>query len=131
MRAIRPAETGGPEVLVVSELPTPAPGGGEALVRVEAVGVNFIDIYQRSGQYKLPLPLALGSEGAGTVETVGPGVTEVKPGDRVAWATGPGSYASHVVVPAAKLVPVPEGVDTRIAAAAMLQGMTAHYLAHT
>jgi NADPH2:quinone reductase len=130
MRAIRPAETGGPEVLVLSELPTPEPGPGEALVRVEAAGVNFIDIYQRSGQYPLPLPLPLGSEGAGTALAVGPGVADVKPGDRVAWASGPGSYATHVVIPAARLVPIPEGVDTRTAAAAMLQGMTAHYLVH-
>ena len=112
------------------EIPTPAPGPGEALVRVEAAGVNFIDIYQRSGQYKVPAPIALGREGAGVVEAVGPGVTDVKPGDRVAWADGSGSYATHVVVRAAVLVAVPEGMDAKLAAASMLQGMTAHYLAH-
>ena len=128
MRAIRPRQTGGPEVLVLEEVPDPTPSQGEALVRVEAAGVNFIDIYQRSGQYPQPLPLLSGNEGAGTVEAVGEGVTEVRPGDRVAWASGPGSYATHVTVPAKRLVPVPEGLDTRAAAAAMLQGMTAHYL---
>jgi NADPH2:quinone reductase len=90
--------------------------------------VNFIDIYQRSGQYKVPTPLPLGLEGAGTVEAVGEGVTEVRLGDRVAWASGPGSYATHVTLPVDRLVPVPEGLDAKTAAAAMLQGMTAHYL---
>jgi NADPH2:quinone reductase len=128
MQAIRPKQPGGPEVLVLEDLPTPTPSQGEALVRVEAAGVNFIDIYQRSGQYKAPVPLPLGLEGAGTVEAVGEGVAEVRPGDRVAWASGPGSYATHVVIPADRLVPIPEGVDVKTAAAAMLQGMTAHYL---
>ena len=130
MRAIRPTHPGGPEVLVLEEHPTPAPGPGQALVRVEAAGVNFLDIYQRSGLYALPLPLALGNEGAGVVEAVGEGVSELRPGERVAWANGPGSYATHVVIAAAALVPLPGGVDTKTAAAAMLQGMTAHYLAH-
>jgi NADPH2:quinone reductase len=112
----------------LEEHPTPAPGPGEAVVRVAAAGVNFIDIYHRSGQYKTELPIPLGLEGAGRVEAVGPGVTEVKEGDEVAWASGPGSYATHVRIPAAKLVPVPAGVDAKRAAAAMLQGMTAHYL---
>ena len=128
MRAIRIEAPGGPEVLQLVELPTPAAGAGQALVRVEAAGVNFIDIYQRSGIYKLDLPCTLGQEGAGVVEKVGAGVTEVAPGDRVAWAGPMGSYASHQVLPAARLVRVPEGVDSRSAAAAMLQGMTAHYL---
>ena len=110
------------------ELPTPSPGSGQALVRVEAAGVNFIDIYQCKGVYKLPLPFTPGQEGAGTVEAVGPGVSEVRAGDRVAWAGPLGSYASHQVIPAPRLVPVPRGVDMKSAAAAMLQGMTAHYL---
>ena len=128
MRAIRVDAPGGPEALHLVELPTPTPGAGQALVRVEAAGVNFIDIYQRSGLYKLELPFTLGQEGAGVVEAVGKGVAEVAPGDHVAWAGPLGSYASHQVIPSARLVRVPEGVDSRSAAAAMLQGMTAHYL---
>ena len=128
MRAIRVESPGGPEVLQLAELPMPTAGAGQALVRVEAAGVNFIDIYQRSGTYQLALPFTLGQEGAGVVEMAGAGVTEVAPGDRVAWAGVMGSYATHQVLPAAKLVRVPEGVDSRSAAAAMLQGMTAHYL---
>jgi len=128
MRAIRIESVGGPEVMKLVELPTPAPGSGQALVRVEAAGVNFIDIYQRSGVYKIPLPFTPGQEGAGVVEAVGDGVREVRGGDRVAWAGPPGSYATHLVAPAARLVPIPRGVDSRSAAAAMLQGMTAHYL---
>lgn len=130
MLAIRPDRAGGPEVMTLTEHPTPTPGEGEALVRVEAAGVNFIDIYQRSGAYPVPRPIALGREGAGVVEAVGPGVTDVKPGDRVAWADVGGSYATHVVARAALLVPVPAGVGAATAAAAMLQGMTAHYLSH-
>lgn len=128
MQAIRVESPGGPEVLQLVELPTPTAGPGQALVRVEAAGVNFIDIYQRSGLYKVELPYTLGQEGAGVVETIGAGVTDVAPGDRVAWAGVMGSYASHQILPASKLVRVPEGVDSRSAAAAMLQGMTAHYL---
>jgi NADPH:quinone reductase len=127
MRAIRVESPGGPEVMKVVELPTPSPGPGQALVRVEAAGVNFIDIYQRSGVYKLPLPFTPGQEGAGLVEAVGEGV-ELRVGERVAWAGPLGSYASHQVIPAARLVPVPRGLDAKSAAAAMLQGMTAHYL---
>jgi len=115
-------------VLILEDLPTPSPSPGEALVRVEAAGVNFIDIYQRSGQYPMPRPLPLGLEGAGVVEAVGEGVIDVRPGDRVAWASGPGSYATHALVPAGRLVPVPAGLDAQSAAAAMLQGMTAQYL---
>jgi NADPH2:quinone reductase len=128
MRAIRIESPGGPEVMKLVELPTPSPESGQALVRIEAAGVNFIDIYQRSGLYKLPLPFTPGQEGAGVVEAVGPGVSEVRPGDRVAWAGQLGSYASHQIIPAPRLVPVPRGVDMKSAAAAMLQGMTAHYL---
>ena len=128
MKAIRVESTGGPEVLKLVDLPTPKPGEGQALVRVEAAGVNFIDIYQRQGVYKLPMPFTIGQEGAGVVESVGPGVSEVKAGDRVAWAGPMGSYASHQLIPAARLVPVPAKLDSKSAAAAMLQGMTAHYL---
>ncbi len=130
MLAIRPPHPGGPEVLVLTELPTPTPGPGEALLRLEAAGVNFIDIYQRSGVYTVPLPLQLGREGAGIVEAVASDVTLVKPGDRVAWADAQGSYATHSAVRAEALVPVPEGVSLETAAASMLQGMTAHFLAH-
>lgn len=129
MKAIRVHETGGPEVMRLEELPTPNPGQGQALVKVEAIGVNFVDIYNRSGLYKNPLPFTPGSEGAGTVEGVGPGVTEVKVGDRVGWAQVGGSYATHVVAPAQKLILIPEGVNSRDAAAVLLQGLTAHYLA--
>ncbi|XXU49972.1 quinone oxidoreductase [Sorangium sp. So ce1014] len=131
MLAIRPMAAGGPEVMQLEEHPTPAPGPGEAVVRVEAAGVNFIDIYQRSGQYKLDPPIPLGLEGAGRVEAVGPSVTEVREGDEVAWTGGPGSYATHVRIPVARLVPVPAGVGARRAAAAMLQGITAQYLARS
>jgi NADPH2:quinone reductase len=131
MRAIRVHQFGGPEAMKLEELPTPKPGDGQALVRLEAAGVNFIDVYQRSGLYKNPLPYGLGLEGAGVVEAVGGGVTTVRPGDRVAWTGVPGSYATHNVVPADRLVALPTGVDARAGAAAMLQGMTAHYLAHS
>ncbi len=106
----------------------PQPGPGQALVKVQACGVNYIDIYYRTGAYQEPLPATLGREGAGTVEAVGDGVTEVHVGDRVAWAMLPGAYAEYCVLPAQRLVPVPDGVSANDAAAAMLQGMTAHYL---
>jgi NADPH2:quinone reductase len=131
MRAIRVPQYGGPEAMRLEELPTPAPGSGQALVRIEAAGVNFIDVYQRTGLYKGPLPLPLGLEGAGVVEAVGTGVTTVRSGDRVAWTGIPGSYATHNLVPADRLVTLPSGLDARAGAAAMLQGMTAHYLAHS
>jgi NADPH2:quinone reductase len=131
MNAVRVHEAGGPDVLRYEELPTPAPGAGEALVRLEAVGVNFVDIYQRSGLYKMAMPFTAGSEAAGVVESVGAGVTDVRPGDRVAYAGVPGAYATHAAVPAARLIKVPSGVETKTAAAAMLQGMTAHYLTHS
>jgi NADPH2:quinone reductase len=128
MQAIRPKQTGGPEVLQLAEAPTPQPGPGEVLVRVQAAGLNFIDIYHRTGLYPLPLPLAIGLEGAGTIENIGNSVSDLKVGDRVAWASVPGSYATHVMAPADRLVPVPDGVATEVAAALLLQGMTAHYL---
>ena len=133
MRAIRVHTHGGPEALAYEEVPDPQPGPGEALVKVEAVGVNFIDVYYRTGLYKpAGLPFTLGQEGAGTVTAVGPSVESVQavaPGDRVAWVGVQGSYAELAVVPSDRLVPLPEGVSTRQGAAAMLQGMTAHYLA--
>jgi NADPH:quinone reductase len=131
MRAMRVHAPGGAEALREDTIPVPRPGPGEALVRLEYAGINFIDVYKRSGAYKVPLPATLGEEGAGTVEAVGDGVTEVKVGDRVAWASALGAYAEYATVLAAKLVPVPTNVDLRMAAAVMLQGMTAHYLTHS
>jgi len=131
MKAIRVHAVGGPEVLVLEETPSPTPGPKEALVRLSAAGVNFIDIYHRTGLYPLPLPFTPGNEGAGVVEAVGPDVTEVRPGDRVAYAMATGSYAELAVVPVFRLVPIPDTVSFETAAAAMLQGMTAHYLAHS
>jgi NADPH2:quinone reductase len=128
VHAIRVSKLGGPEVLEYVEVDRPKPGAGQALVRVEAIGVNFIDCYHRTGVYKLPLPLTPGSEAAGVVEEVGPGVSAVRKGDRVAYAMVPGAYAEYTVVPAEKLVKVPPSIDLRAAAAVMLQGMTAHYL---
>jgi NADPH2:quinone reductase len=130
MKAIRVEQHGGPGVLRFVELAAPRPAPGEALVRVEAAGVNFIDVYFRSGAYPRDLPFVLGEEGAGTIEEVGQGVDDLRAGQRVAWAGVSGSYATHLVAPAAKLVPIPEGLGAKAAAAAMLQGMTAHYLAH-
>src|SRR6188768_3663199 len=129
MYAIRVRATGGPEALEYVEIDKPKPGDGEALIRLEAIGVNFIDVYHRTGLYKLDIPFTPGSEGAGVVEEVGPNVRGVKPGDRVAYAMVRGAYAEYHVVSASMLVPIPDGVDFRVAAAAMLQGMTAHYLA--
>lgn len=131
MQVLRVHEFGGPEAMRLEEQPTPQPGPGQVLVKVEAIGVNFIDIYHRIGLYKNPLPLALGQEAAGTVEAVGPDVADIKTGDRLAWKDIFGSYATHTLVPADKAVPVPEGVSTRDAAAVALQGMTAHYLSHS
>jgi NADPH:quinone reductase len=128
MKAIRPQQIGGPEVLEIQEIPTPAPAAGQVLVRVEAAGVNYIDVYHRTGLYPLPLPLPIGLEGAGTIERLGEGVRDLKEGDRVAWSSVPGSYASHVVAPAEKLLPIPHGLPSATAAALPLQGMTAHYL---
>lgn len=128
MHAIRISRTGGREVLEFVEVPKPSPKDDEALVRLHAIGVNFVDVYHRTGLYPLPLPFTPGSEGAGVVEAVGSGVKAVKAGDRVAWAMVPGAYAEYAAVPAAKLVPMPAGIEFKTAAAAMLQGMTAHYL---
>ena len=130
MKAIRIHQTGGPEVLRFEDAPDPQPQAGQALVRVEAAGVNFVDVYFRTGLYKgPPLPFVAGQEGAGTVAAVGDGVTEVAVGDRVAWVGIHGAYAQLAVVPAARLVKLPDGVSTHQGAAAMLQGITAHYLA--
>jgi NADPH2:quinone reductase len=126
--AITVAELGGPEVLVLTERPDPVPGPGQVTVKVAAAGVNFIDVYRRSGVYPQPVPYVPGSEGAGTVTAVGPGVAGLSAGDHVAWSEGPGSYAQLVAVDAERLVPVPPGIDLKVAAAVMLQGMTAHYL---
>ncbi|HEX2175537.1 MAG TPA: quinone oxidoreductase [Nocardioidaceae bacterium] len=129
MQAIVVEQTGGPEVLRVQERATPDPGPGEVCVDVAACGVNFIDIYQRSGVYAMNLPFIAGSEGAGVVRSVGEGVTEVAVGDHVAWAgVAGGGYVSQALVPEQAAVPVPEGLDDEAAAALMLQGMTAHYL---
>lgn len=129
MKAIRVHQTGGPEVLQFEEVATPSPGPGEVLVKIAAAGINFIDIYHRVGLYPLETPFTPGLEAAGIVEAVGEGVSEFKPGDRVAYCTQLGAYAEFALVPAEKLVPVPSGVDLPTAAAVMLQGMTAHYLA--
>jgi NADPH:quinone reductase len=131
MRAIQITQTGGAEVLQLRELPTPAPGPGEALIQIEACGVNFIDIYLREGRYPATLPFIPGQEAAGVVVGIGPGDTTVKVGDRVAWCGVPGTYAQFAVAPVARLIAIPDGVTTRQAAAAMLQGMTAHYLSHS
>ena len=131
MKAIHVQQHGGPEQLQLVDVPTPKPAPGQALVKIAASGVNFIDIYFRTGLYKADLPLTPGSEAAGTVEEVGDGVTDLEPGDRVAYAMVRGSYAEFAAVPAAQLVKIPDGVDLDSAAAAMLQGMTAHYLTHS
>src|SRR3954449_10131567 len=131
MKAIQVKQPGGPEAMELVDIAMPAPGPKQALVRLAASGVNFIDVYFRMGLYKADLPIKLGSEGAGTVEAVGPDVTEVAPGDRVAYAMARGSYAEYAVVPAAQLVKIPDHVDFKTAAGAMLQGMTAHYLTHS
>jgi len=127
MKAILVSQTGGPEVLQYADRATPKPAPGEALVRIEAIGVNFIDVYHRTGLYKMPLPFTPGSEGAGVVEAVSDGDV-VKVGDRVAFAGVRGAYAEYAIAPADKLVPLPDAIDAKTAAAAMLQGMTAHYL---
>lgn len=131
MKAIRIHNHGGPEVLTYEDVAVPEPRAGEARVKIEASGVNFIDIYHRTGLYPMNRPCILGSEGAGIVDALGEGVTEVKQGDRVAYAMIPGSYAEYAVVPAGKLVPVPDDIDAKSAAGIMLQGMTAHYLTHS
>ena len=129
MKAVRIHAPGGPEVMRYEDVPAPAPKAGEAVVKVEAAGINYIDVYFRSGQYKAELPLTIGMEAGGTVSAVGSGVTDVKVGDKVAYTGVPGAYAEYATVPAARLVALPAGLTPKQGAAAMLQGMTAHYLA--
>jgi NADPH2:quinone reductase len=131
MKAIRVHQPGGTEAMQYEDAPMPEPEPGEARVKVQAIGVNFIDVYHRSGQYPLETPFTPGSEAAGVVDVVGPGVTEVQVGDRVAYAMQIGAYAEYAVVPAWKLVPLPNAVSFEVGAAVMLQGMTAHYLTHS
>jgi NADPH2:quinone reductase len=130
MKAIQVKQPGGPEAMELVELPVPQPKANEAVVKLAASGVNFIDVYIREGRYKSPPPFVLGQEGAGVVNAVGASVTTVKNGDRVAWTGLMGSYAEYAAVPADRLVPIPDGVTDQQAGAAMLQGMTAHYLSH-
>jgi NADPH:quinone reductase len=130
MKAIQVKHTGGPEVMELVDLPVPEPKANEAVLKLSASGVNFIDVYQREGRYKVALPFVLGQEGAGVVTAVGAGETSVKNGDRVAWASILGSYAEYAALPAERLVPIPTGVSDQQGAAAMLQGMTAHYLVY-
>jgi NADPH2:quinone reductase len=131
MHAIRIHAFGGPEVLQVEAVDLPAPAADQVLVKIAAAGVNFADVYNRTGQYTLPLPATLGSEAAGTVEQVGAGVTSLQPGARVAYVGAPGAYAEYAVVPAWQVVALPDTMDLRTGAAAMLQGLTAHYLTHS
>ncbi|MDQ2929471.1 MAG: quinone oxidoreductase [Gemmatimonadota bacterium] len=128
MRGIQITRYGGPEVLGYGDLPDPMPGAGEVLVRVRVAGVNFTDVYQRMGTYPNPLPFIPGVEGVGIVERLGSGVTDVNVGDRMGWVMIKGGYAELVALPAQRLVPIPDGVDDRTAAALLLQGMTAHFL---
>jgi NADPH:quinone reductase len=130
MKAIQVKQVGGPEAMELVELPVPQPKPNEAVVKLAASGVNFIDVYNREGRYTAPLPFVLGQEGAGVVAAVGAEVKSVKVGDRVAWTHQLGSYAEYAAVPAERLVPIPQGVSDQQAAGAMLQGMTAHYLSH-
>src|SRR5918912_3590788 len=132
MKAIRVHEYGGPEVLSYDDVPVPEPGPGEARVKLAASGVNFIDVYQRTGLYPIETPFTLGLEGAGEVDALGEGVEDLTPGDYVAFASALGAYAEYVVAPVERLVPFNVTlVEARVAAAAMLQGVTAHYLTHS
>ena len=131
MRAIQLTQTGGPDVLIPTDLPVPQPKTGEALIRLTAIGINYIDTYHRSGLYPVPLPFVPGSEGAGVIDQLGDGVTDLSVGQRVAFATQSSAYAEYAVVPADKLVPIPDALTDQQAAAALLQGMTAQYLAYT
>lgn len=131
MKAIQVTQTGGPEVLTLADLPAPAPKSNEALIEIKVIGINFIDVYLREGRYPSPLPFIAGQEAAGVITEVGAEVTNLKPGDRVAYCGIPGSYAEYASVPAERLVKVPAELDFDTAAAAMLQGMTAHYLCHS
>jgi NADPH2:quinone reductase len=130
MKAIQVKQPGGPEAMILADLPVPEPKANEAVVKLSASGVNFIDVYYREGRYKASLPLVLGQEGAGIVTAVGSEVKSVKPGDRVAWSGQLGAYAEYAAVPAHQLVSIPADVSDHQAASAMLQGMTAHYLSH-
>lgn len=130
MKAIQVKQTGGPEVLELAQIPTPEPKEKEVVLKIAASGVNFIDTYQREGRYKLPLPFVAGQEGSGAISAIGSKVNGMRPGDRVAWAGLQGSYAEYIAAPADRVVPVPQGLDDHTAAAAILQGMTAHYLTH-
>jgi len=130
MKAIQVKQVGGPEAMELVELPIPQPKTNEAVVKLSASGVNFIDVYFREGRYKAPLPFTLGQEGAGVVTAIGAEAKSVKVGDRVAWTGLLGSYAEYAAVPTDRLVPIPQGVSDEQAASAMLQGMTAHYLSH-
>src|SRR6202140_4938387 len=130
MKAIQVKQPGGPEAMELVDLPVPQPKANEAVVKLSASGVNFIDVYFREGRYKAVPPFVLGQEGTGVVNGVGSDVTTVRNGDRVAWTGGMGSYAEYAAVPGDRLVPIPDGVTDQQAAAAMLQGMTAHYLSH-
>jgi NADPH2:quinone reductase len=131
MKSIRVHRFGGPEALTYEDIPLPEPGEAEARIKTRAIGVNFLDIYHRIGRYPGTLPFTLGQEAAGIVDAVGPNVTDVKPGDRVAYASVQGSYSEYTIVPAWRLLQVPDGVDFQQAAAALIQGMTAHYLTHS
>jgi NADPH2:quinone reductase len=131
MKAIQVSQTGGPEVLTPTDLPLPTPKPNEALVQIKTAGVNFIDVYIREGRYPAPLPFVNGQEGAGVVTDVGSEVTSVHPGDRVAYTSVLGSYAEYAAVPAGRLIKIPDELDFDQAAAAMLQGMTAHYLLYS
>ena len=131
MKAIRVHTPGDVSALILEDLPVPEPGKGEARLKVSVAGLNFIDIYHRTGVYKLPLPMILGQEAAGTVDKVGEGVTGLQPGDRVAWCMNGSAYAEFAVCPAWKLAPIPEGISNQMAAAVPLQGMTAHFLARS
>jgi NADPH2:quinone reductase len=131
MKAIRVHQFGGLEALQYEDIPAPQPEKGQARVKLEASGVNFIDVYHRDGRYKPPLPVTLGQEGAGVVDAVGADVKEVKAGDRVAYTSAQGSYAEYAIVPSWRLVRVPQGVNPETAAAVLLQGLTAHYLTHS
>jgi len=133
MRAVMVTKLGGPEVLVVEERPDPVPGPGQVVAEIRAAGVNFMDVYQREGigPYKQELPFSIGGEAAGVVTSVGDGVTDFATGDHIAWAGVQGSYAEQVAVPAESAVPVPEHIDSKVAAAVLVQGITAHYLSHS
>jgi NADPH2:quinone reductase len=131
MKAVRIHQFGGPEAMQYEDVPTPSPGPGEVLVQLAAAGLNYIDVYQRTGLYPNTLPYTMGLEGSGVAVAIGPEVTGFQQGDHVAYTGVPGAYAECALVPAARLVHMPEGLDVKVGAAAMLQGMTAHYLAYT